>query len=157
MVTPPVKLLAVLIESVPLPDLVRPQLPARFPGPEKVMLAVLLTETETGDTAPLIETFGFAAPEASNATGFPFVKVVSRAPFQKVAELPASQRFVEPFPRQTSKETDEAEVGIVPAMNSSLFVWPSPSGSAPAAAAGAFGSPNHWICHCVNGVTASPT
>jgi hypothetical protein len=44
-------------------------------------------------------------------------------------------------------------VGLVPARNSAKLFWPSPSGSALAAAAGFVVLPKYWICQVWNGVS----
>src|ERR1017187_687499 len=47
---------------------------------------------------------------------------------------------------------DALLVGFVPARNSARLFWPSPSGSAFAAAAGLVVLPKYWICHAWNAV-----
>jgi len=55
------------------------------------------------------------------------------------------------FTTEAIANTDASLVGSVPAKNSAMLFWPSPSGSAVAAACGQFVQPKYCNCQHVNG------
>jgi hypothetical protein len=87
---------------VPLPDLVRPPVPASEPLPSIVkFLLVLLTVSDAGLSAPMTLRVGVFEPESSMVTASPLVKVVGPTSEAKLAVV-VSQLFVVPSPTQVT-------------------------------------------------------